>query len=94
MEAVLSVRKLAGDGFSRIDTLLEKEERMRREPRPWVSWGACYKEREKEAQWAAREVFDAFLQIATNNRALIDASPVAWAYGQTDALLSSPWQNC
>jgi hypothetical protein len=87
MEAVLSVRKLAGDGFFRIDTLLKKEEGIRREARPWVSFGACYKERESEAQHAAREIFDAFLQIGTANRALITASPVAWAYGQTDALL-------
>ncbi len=77
MEAVLSVRKLAEDGFFRIHTILEKEEHLRRGHRPWVSWGKCYKEREKEAQKAAREVFDAFLQIATNNRTLIGASPVA-----------------
>jgi hypothetical protein len=87
MEAVLSVRKLAEDGFFHIHTILEKEEHLRRGHRPWVSWGKCYKEREKEAQKAAREVFDAFLQIATKNRALIDASPVAWAYGQTESLL-------
>jgi hypothetical protein len=87
MEAVLSVRKLTEDGFFRIDRRLEEEENIKRESRPWVFFGVCYKNRKKEAQRAAREVFDKFLQIATTNRALINASPVAWAHGQTEALL-------
>jgi hypothetical protein len=87
MEAVLSVRSLGGDGFFRIDTLLKKEEDIRREPRPWISFGTCYKEREREAQRATREIFDKFLLIGTTNRAIINASPVAWAYGQAEAQL-------
>jgi hypothetical protein len=87
MEAVLSVRSLGGDGFFRIDTLLKKEEDVRREPRPWISFGTCYMEREREAQRAAREIFDKFLLIGTTNRAIINAGPVAWAYGQAEAQL-------
>jgi hypothetical protein len=87
METVLSVRSLGGDGFFRIDTLLKKEQDIRREPRPWISFGTCYKEREKEAQRAAREIFDKFLLIGTTNRAIIKATPVAWAYGQAEATL-------
>ncbi len=87
MEAVLSVRSVSRDGFFRIDILLKKEEKIRKDPRPWISFGTCYKEREKEAQRAAREIFDAFLLIGRTNRAIIGASPVAWAYGQAEAQL-------
>jgi hypothetical protein len=88
MEAVLSLRKLAADGFFRSNTLLKKEEeKLGRELRAWVAFGVCYKNREAESQRAACEVFEAFLQIAKANRVLGNASPVAWAYGQTYALL-------
>lgn len=87
MEAVLSIWKLLGDGFFRIEILLKEEEAVRRGPRPWVSFGTCYQERTMEAKRAALEVFDAFLQIAKANRPLVNLSPVAWAYGQTAALL-------
>jgi hypothetical protein len=87
MEAVLSIRKLAGDGFFRIDALLQKEEFIRREPHPWVYWGACYKEREQEAKRGAQEIFEKFLQIGAMHPSLINDSPVAWAYGQTECSL-------
>jgi hypothetical protein len=87
MEAVLSVRKLAGYGFFHVGTLLKKEENIRRGTQPWISFGVCYKQREMEAQKGASEVFDGFLKIARANRDLITSSPIAWAYAQTDAFL-------
>jgi len=87
-EAIISIHKLSEDGFWRVDTLLEKEEALRKGLSGWSCFGFCYEERVNEAKKATKELFDEFQGLAIPNRALINGSPIAWTCAQTHAVLS------
>lgn len=87
LEAVLSIQRTVEDNFWRVETQLEKEESARKTLYGWKCFDWCYEQRLEEANWATKEVFQAFQPIAIANRHNLGMSPMSWAYGQTHALL-------